>query len=275
MAKAIGNTDRRTDQKITAEQVENCCPDELQELAKRISVQYEKARRYEEKADQHDRSIGQHLAKAREACDEGAFNAFREKFCPYLGKSRVYELLAIGENRKSLEETRKTNRERVAKHRAAKSITSVAPHGGACFGAAAAGDQGVRYVTDEPEPHVAPREISKVAGNTGSEPTPEPQTPRRAYTPNDQALITFSAIVVDLLRRTAKQRPERFAATSVPADDLARLGKFLTDVASLAKSRPRLNAIVRHEGNVTVSAEESAEEMKAKFAALAADTLAA
>jgi hypothetical protein len=42
--------------------------------------------------------------------------------------------------------------------------------------------------------------------------------------------------VLDLLRRIAKHRPDRFAATAVSADDLAKLGKFLTGLAELLKA---------------------------------------
>jgi hypothetical protein len=55
--------------------------------------------------------------------------------------------------------------------------------------------------------------------------------------PRDDALLGFSSVVVDLIRRTKKQRVNRFAAVSVPADELAALGKYLSDLAKLIKSR--------------------------------------
>ncbi len=73
----------------------------------------------------------------------------------------------------------------------------------------------------------------------------------------------FTERVCDLIRRTGGQKVERFAETVVKADELAKLGKFLTDLANLKK-----RSAVR--GNCTVSAEQSAEDMKAKHAALEA-----
>ena len=108
----------RDHNKVTAAQVEADCPRELDEVGKHVTAHHDKARKYQEKADQHYATLGQLLLQARDLCDEGGFNAFRKKYCPDLGKSRVYELLAIGANRKSLGETRAATRERVARHRA-------------------------------------------------------------------------------------------------------------------------------------------------------------
>jgi hypothetical protein len=74
------------------------------------------------------------------------------------------------------------------------------------------------------------------ATNIAPEQTPEPAKPRRAVAPGDEALIDFSARVMELIRRTARREPERFSATAVPADDLGRLGNFLTDLGNLKKS---------------------------------------
>jgi hypothetical protein len=57
----------------------------------------------------------------------------------------------------------------------------------------------------------------------------------KAVTPADDALFAFTKRVLDLIRRIAKHRPDRFAKTAVGADDLARLGKFFTDLAQLKK----------------------------------------
>src|SRR2546421_4453649 len=106
--------------KFTAAQIVENCPVMLQDLGKRIAVHSEKAQKCEDKADQHYTTVAQLLATAHGACEEGGFNAFREMFFPNLGKSRVYELLAIGTNKKSFEEIKDSNRARVAKHRANK-----------------------------------------------------------------------------------------------------------------------------------------------------------
>jgi hypothetical protein len=102
--------------------------------------------------------------------------------------------------------------------------------------------------------------------NTTPEQPPEPAKPRRAVTPNNGALNHFSEIIVELVRRTRKCKPEHFVETSVSADDIAEVGKFLSILAGLKNSY----ATRASQGNGTVSAEESAEEMKAKLAALEA-----
>jgi hypothetical protein len=57
--------------------------------------------------------------------------------------------------------------------------------------------------------------------------------PKRSVASQDTALKSFTARVLELRRITNKRDPERFAATTVGADDLATLGKFLTDLARL------------------------------------------
>jgi hypothetical protein len=51
--------------------------------------------------------------------------------------------------------------------------------------------------------------------------------------PKDDALIAFSERVLDLVRRIGKHKPMRFVETSVPASDLAKIGRFLSDLANL------------------------------------------
>jgi hypothetical protein len=106
--------------KFTAVQVEGDCPRVLSDLGKQITAHLERARKAEEKADQHRIAAAQHLAQARDLCDADGFDAFHEKFCPDLGRSRTYELLAIATGKSSIEDTRASTRERVTRHRAKK-----------------------------------------------------------------------------------------------------------------------------------------------------------
>jgi len=105
---------------------------------------------------------------------------------------------------------------------------------------------------------------------------PEPAPPRRgAVTPKDEALFDFTERVLDLIRRTAKRKAERFAATAVKAEELARLGKFLSDLSNLKKAgTPKPTPTMRVQGNGTVSPDQSADDRKAKNAALEEDALA-
>jgi hypothetical protein len=110
--------------KFTAALVESDrCPKLLQTLQKQIAAHLDKADKYEEKAEQHRTSAGQLFAQVQELCDEGGFAAFHEKFFPDLGRSRTYELLAIGTGRKSIDEIRASTRERVARYRANKALS--------------------------------------------------------------------------------------------------------------------------------------------------------
>src|SRR3954463_13547634 len=85
--------------KLTAEQVEAGCPHHLQQIGKEIAERVKKADKQVEQAQNHSISVERLIAQARELCDDGGFKAFQEKFFPNLGKSRIYELLAIGTNK--------------------------------------------------------------------------------------------------------------------------------------------------------------------------------
>ena len=109
------------EQKFTAKMVEGDCPALLRNLGKQITAHLERARKAEEKADQHRIAAAQYLTQARDLCDADGFDAFHEKFCPDLGRSRTYELLAIATGKNSIENVRASTRERVARHRAKNS----------------------------------------------------------------------------------------------------------------------------------------------------------
>jgi hypothetical protein len=96
----------------------------------------------------------------------------------------------------------------------------------ACAETLALTQQLVRDITDK---GVVPADSPSIVQDQ----KPEAAKPRRAVTPKDEALFGFSATVLDLIRRTGGQKLKRFAATAVKADDLAKLGKFLTDLANL------------------------------------------
>ena len=220
--------------KVTAAQIKENCPVVLQDLGKRIAAHYEKAGKCEQKADQHYTTIAQLLAKANGACDVGGFDAFRERFFANLRKSRVYELLAIGTGKKTVEDTRAGTRARVAKHRA---NTAAAP-------------VSVTVTETRNQARSAPRKKKRDRGSQiASDQTREPAKPRSAIAPGDEALVGFSARVMDLIRVTRGKTAERFAKTSVKPGDLARLGELLTDIANLKKSTvvepaPAVNAAV-------------------------------
>jgi hypothetical protein len=57
---------------------------------------------------------------------------------------------------------------------------------------------------------------------------------------------------MELHRTTDRRPPERFAATAVPVDVLARLGSLLTDIANIKKSEPVKPALGTRNGAITV-----------------------
>jgi hypothetical protein len=112
--------------KFTVIQVEGDCPKVLRDLGKQIATHLEKARKSEEKAEQHRIAAGLLLERAIESCDAAGFDAFLKKFCPDLGRSRLCELKSIAAGKKSLDEVRADTRGRVAKHRASKAASVTA-----------------------------------------------------------------------------------------------------------------------------------------------------
>jgi hypothetical protein len=211
-----------TKRKFTAADIEKDCPDRLQQMGKQIAARLEKIDKQIVQAENHSISVNQLITQAKELCDEGGFNAFRDKFFPSLGKSRVYELLAIETGKKTVEEARASNRKRQAKHRANK---AEAPNS--------------VTVTEnlELEPQVAPevhREID--APSIASEQAPEPTKPRSSDGPSGSGLKEFNSYVTELRHKISKHKVEHFLPTTVSADDLAKVGKFLSDLAVAKRS---------------------------------------
>jgi hypothetical protein len=215
-----------TEDKVTAEQIQSDCPVELQDLAERIKVHLEKARKYKEKSNDHYITAGQYLAEAQKTCDEGGFSAFRDKYFPHLGRSRVSELLQIATKKKSIEEVRASTRQRVGRHRANKAVASVT-------------------VTDTVCPPTVP-DVDPEVGDAEDTSTPpsdrvrgKPSKPARTVsTPKDMALMDFNSLAARLMQMTKNAEPRRFIKTAIDPDNLGKLGAFLSAIAKL-KSESR------------------------------------
>jgi hypothetical protein len=106
---------------LTANQIEQ---GELADTGKRVRIHLAKANQHDKKAKDHWVSAACLLAEAKTACTEDGFETFHLKFCPELGRSRTYELLAIASGTKSVEQIQAETCERVARHRA-KASSSV------------------------------------------------------------------------------------------------------------------------------------------------------
>jgi hypothetical protein len=88
--------------------------------------------------------------------------------------------------------------------------------------------------------------------------------------PGDKALRAFTLLVLELDRRTAERPPsQRFSATTVPVEVLARLGNLLTDIANIRKSEAVTSALTGtvSVGQSVVKAEQAALEASDKKAA--------
>ena len=229
-----------TSPKFTAADIEQDCPAHLQQMGKEIAARLkkiEKIDKYVEQAENHTISITQTIMRAKELCDEGGFNSFQERFFPNLGKSRVYELLAIGTGKKSIQEIKASTRLRVTKHRANKTAASVSV-----------------TVTDKTEAQDAPID----AGSAEAASSTAAPTKRRMG--DLRALIAFSTAVRELIRVTGNEKADRFAKTSVTADELARLGNFFTALANFKISAD--DVPVAFEDGTSAAPEQSPEIMK-------------
>ena len=102
----------------------------LKDLGERIAAHLKKVREYEatarekagvelQKAQDNRDSIAQLLAEAKTKCRDLGFKAFKEKYCPDLGKTRLYELLSIGDGRNTPEKINAAANERKKRHREA------------------------------------------------------------------------------------------------------------------------------------------------------------
>jgi hypothetical protein len=120
-----------------------------------------------------------------------------------------------------------------------------------------------------PEPQGFPTAAKADAASAAPEQqTVKPAKSRNAAPLSNKTLYGFDVTVRQLIGMIGQRETVRFTRTSVLADELARAGKFLTDLAILKKSMAKPTATVVFCGNTMVSPEQSAEERKARYAAL-------
>ncbi len=107
-------------QKLTATQIERGTnlPPRLESIGREIEAKVAKFQVYETKASDFAASIQALLNEAKGYCNEAGFAAFRRRFCPSLGKSRAYEMLAIASGRKTLAQVKAAGAARQAKYQA-------------------------------------------------------------------------------------------------------------------------------------------------------------
>jgi hypothetical protein len=212
----------QTEPKLTAAQIARG-PVRLHQIGREIRERLKKAKKQNELAENHLIAVNELIAEARELCDRGDFKRFRRLYCPHLGQSQAYALRAIGAGKKTFAEHRVEERERKQRTRASQR--------------AAAANSGTVPENSNPQTEVpaAATEDGEPATTTIAPAPGGPVKPLSGVTPNDM-VSGFNSHVMELKRKISKHKVERFAATAVPADDLAKLGKFLTDLAILKKS---------------------------------------
>jgi hypothetical protein len=233
---------------------------ELEPLGKQIAAHLQKMRGYEVKAhekagvelrraDNHWDTITQLLAEAKAKCDGGGFNAFKEKYCPNLSRSRIYELLAIGSRKKTLKESRAEKRERVAKSRGKVSATSSVadkPQSGPVKKTLLESGEVITSPSPTDEDPAASAEKRKFENAALDEISAKTSAPRsgaaivhhKSMNAADIALNEFNSHLLRLLQMTEKAKAARFAKTAVPAEKLNKLAVFLSDIANVKSPAP-------------------------------------
>lgn len=103
---------------ITAARIRSArdLPPRLLAIGREIEAKATKADTYHGKAIDMVDSIKALLIEAHSYCDHDGFNAFRKRYCPSLGRSRAYELLAIASGRKSVGQIKAQGAARQARH---------------------------------------------------------------------------------------------------------------------------------------------------------------
>ena len=235
---------KTTTHKLTAAQVESDCAERLQQIGKEITERLAKADKQTKLADNHVIAVNLLIAEAKELCDGGGYDKFRELYCPQLSKSQAYALLAIADVRKSLSQHRADERDRKQRSRANLKNSGTVP--------------------EKPEPQGAPTDADKVeAPGTLPEQKPKPAASARAApTAEDTGLRDFTYHVARLVQMTKGANPDRYIGMGIKSDALIKLGKFLSEISTL-KSNPPLVP----QKALELSAEQSAEDMKAKHMA--------
>ena len=169
----------------------------MQQIGKEITERLAKADKQTELAQNHLIAIDQLLAEAKGLCDGGGYSKFRELFCPQLGKSQAYALLAIARGKRTLAEHRAEERQRKQKTRANQK--------------AAVANSGTVPEKSGPEAGGAPTEVSPAdAHSIVPGQTPEAVKPRRAVAPKDEALFDFTARVCDLMQEDPRAGDRTF-----------------------------------------------------------------
>ncbi len=192
---------------------------ELETIGKVIAERVKKMRDYEataqEKAgvelknakDQRDTITGVLLVQAKAKCNVAgeSFKEFQAKYCPDLGRSRLYEILAIADGRKTREQSNADNAARQAKHQTKlKEAAAARP-----------------LVTDKPAASAEPQAPPvPVTGSASTEISKEEMCERMAKLPGAGAEPMASPPIVPAAKPTTGATSPAPKATNPQTDDL-------------------------------------------------------
>jgi hypothetical protein len=265
MTDLVDSTDRKSiNQKLAAEQIENECPECLRKIANEIKVRLSKADKQTQQAQDHLIAVERLLAEAKSLCDDGGFQKFRELFCPQLGKSQAYALLSIAAGKKTLADHRMNERDR--KRQSRKALRAAAENSGT--------------VPEKADPTTASQDTPAVPDESAGDGVGvgSPADPAKCQTvvaPKDEAVFAFTASVMNLLQKTKGVKFERFVSARVPAEDLAKLGRYLSNLAGLKEATTAGPSITLdlQDSRAPSSEQPPEEEAKAGGSAIAASTV--
>jgi hypothetical protein len=232
MTAMIQNDAAAIPQKLTEAQIEAGCPDRLKQIGREIEVRLKKADKQANLAQDQLITVEKLLSEAKELCDDGGFKRFRELFCPHLGKSQAYELLAIAAGKKTLIEHRADARERQRRSRAQRAVDSdsvtVTENSGN-------GDEGADQESRDPALDLGRAGVVLIETHQN-----DPRLPvahRHGVSPTDEAMRRFNTVVCELIKVTNGKASDRFIATPVATSDIDRLWKYLRDLSEHMQNR--------------------------------------
>jgi hypothetical protein len=196
------------DKRLTAAAIKTAknLPPRLLAIGREIEAKASRADTYHTKASDMIDSIKALLVEAKRYCDRSGFDAFRTRFCPSLGRSRAYKLLAIASGKKSAEQVRATATARQGRH-----IAKLR---------AAAAELKRPSLTDSGKlQSITPSLVPLIPGDN---------------------VQRFTAWVLELVLLTASAEPTTFTSAAIEADDLRKLAAFLLIVADSQKPKLRI-----------------------------------
>lgn len=234
MTTLVNNDGAAALQKLTSAQVESGSPDRLKQIGKEIEVRLRKADKQANLAQDQLIAVEKLLSEAKELCDDGGFKKFRELFCPHLGKSQAYELLAIAAGKKTLIEHRADARDRQRRSRAqratladADSVTVTESSGN--------GNGGADGVSQDKAPDTEGAGLASIDADKNAQRALIVR--RHGVSPADEGMRRFNTAACELIKVINTKASDRFIGTPISISDIDRLWKYLRGLSVHMRER--------------------------------------